>query len=71
MDPKLTNRHSSNMFIVRCSCNDQITIWDSCQNQKYEKEIDDHLKTKVAAVAFNKYCGVGIAYNASIGGEHF
>ena len=23
----------------------------------------------MAAVAFNKYCGVGIAYNASIGGE--
>lgn len=25
---------------------------------------------EVAAVAFNNYCGVGIAYNASIGGEH-
>ena len=24
---------------------------------------------EVAAVAFNDYCGVGIAYNASIGGE--
>ena len=23
---------------------------------------------EVAAVAFNEYCGVGIAYNASIGG---
>lgn len=24
---------------------------------------------EVAAVAFNQYCGVGVAYNASIGGE--
>lgn len=24
---------------------------------------------EVAAVAFNNYCGVGVAYNASIGGE--
>lgn len=24
---------------------------------------------EVAAVAFNSYCGVGVAYNASIGGE--
>ena len=24
---------------------------------------------EVAAVAFNDYCGVGIAYNASIGGK--
>ncbi len=23
---------------------------------------------EVAAVAFNEYCGVGVAYNASIGG---
>lgn len=26
---------------------------------------------EVAAVAFNEYCGVGIAYNASIGGKKF
>ena len=26
---------------------------------------------EVAAVAFNDYCGVGIAYNASIGGKIF
>ena len=25
---------------------------------------------QVAAVAFNDYCGVGVAYNASIGGEY-
>ena len=24
---------------------------------------------EVAAVAFNEYCGVGVAYNASIGGK--
>ena len=24
---------------------------------------------EVAAVAFNSFCGVGVAYNASIGGE--
>lgn len=24
---------------------------------------------EVAAVAFNSYCGVGVAYNASIGGK--
>lgn len=24
---------------------------------------------EVAAVAFNNYCGVGVAYNASIGGK--
>lgn len=24
---------------------------------------------EVAAVAFNQYCGVGVAYNASIGGK--
>jgi Subtilase family. len=24
---------------------------------------------EVAAVAFNNYCGIGVAYNASIGGE--
>lgn len=26
---------------------------------------------EVAAVAFNSFCGVGVAYNASIGGEDF
>lgn len=26
---------------------------------------------EVAAVAFNQYCGIGVAYNASIGGECF
>lgn len=26
---------------------------------------------EVAAVAFNSYCGVGVAYNASIGGLYF
>lgn len=25
---------------------------------------------EVAAVAFNNYCGVGVAYNASIGGNY-
>lgn len=25
---------------------------------------------EVAAVAFNNYCGVGVAYNASIGGKY-
>lgn len=25
---------------------------------------------EVAAVAFNSFCGVGVAYNASIGGKH-
>ena len=26
---------------------------------------------EVAAVAFNNYCGVGVAYNASVGGKCF
>lgn len=26
---------------------------------------------EVAAVAFNSFCGVGVAYNASIGGEYY
>lgn len=26
---------------------------------------------EVAAIAFNNYCGVGVAYNASIGGKIF
>lgn len=26
---------------------------------------------EIAAVAFNNFCGIGIAYNASIGGKFF
>lgn len=26
---------------------------------------------EVAAVAYNQFCGIGVAYNASIGGKNF